>query len=378
MMEDLIERVVDALVREKSVPSSYQSKSPKTFGRTSVVESDFVFAPDFQLSNSAKLALKQYKHDAFRDMNQTLRQYQHKLEQYYEKYGMPRYYKLGYQMLSLLHDVYLGTRGQSKDRDLNVLGDPAYARDTARLSTGLAKLFKRFPWQPLETLDDWEVIDEMTGLWWVDVSNLRALANDAKDARSKFPTQTVKKITSIAKTLTSVERAIEVADGDTNHVSSFSIMQTIAQVSTKRDMVIYRAGRPEEVGLPKNIGKGHLWTSKAVMAQGQRQVGKISSRPAFLSATTDINQTDQFGGFEKVLYVITVPAGMHCLPIDLLVASDNRIEREILIGPDAKYRIDAIKRIKDDKDSPAIPENWRAWENVRVYLTLIDDGVHEL
>ena len=370
MMDQLIEQVVDALVREKTVPSSYQAKSPKPFGRTQVGRENFIFAPGFRLSQETRLALKQYKHDAYRDMNRTLRKYQHKLDQYYEKYGMPRFYKLGYQALSLLHDVYLGLRGQSKDRDLNVLNDKSYRTEAELRLAGLTNFFKRFPWQPLETMDDWKALtgvisDLSRPIWWV-----RELEKGVQGRKFTLPTRTSQKIRTITKQLDDVYRQIQIAEDDMDPVNSFAIMDTIAQVTSKREMILYRGGSAAELGLAA--------AGSSKWKQAQSRVGKIVTRPAFLSATTDIQQTEDFSGPGKVMYVITVPAGMHCLPVDLLARSENRLEREVLIGPDAKYRIDAIKRIQDDKASPTIPKNWRPWEDVRVYVTLIDDGVHEL
>ena len=373
---DRIDLYVEALVREKTVPSSYQAKSPKTFGRAQVSRENFLFAPGFRLSQETRMALEQYKEDAYRDMNLTLRKYQHKLDKYYEKYGMPRFYKLGYQALSLLHDVYLGLRGQSKDRDLNVLHDKSYRTEAELRLTRLTSFFKRFPWQPLETMGDWKaltgVISDLSSPIW----GVRELEKGVQGRRFALPPQTSQKIRTITKQLDDVYRQIQIAEDDMGHVNSFAIMDTIAKVTSKREMIVYRGGASAELGLPDSLGLTAAGSSK--WKQAQSRVGKIVTRPAFLSATTDIEQTEDFSHSSKVMYVITVPAGMHCLPIDLLVKSHNSTEREILIGPDAKYRIDAIKRIQDDKASPTIPKNWRAWENVRVYVTLIDDGVHEL
>lgn len=393
MMEDLIERVVDALVNEKSVASSTRIVAPFILKTTKPADQRQVvnIPQNLSLKKETRAAISAYKADSYGDINELLDKYQGRLDVVSDTYGTGSSYEMVTDLVASLHDGLLATQ-QFRDTNKEV-------RFTPFAQQALERFFETFPWKPLELHSDKVVRTSMANraitvgklimddAYELSYSNLppTVIRNTKQLFRSKWYTTLADRFRSLRKHL----RYRTATD------MSYDLTEAIATCNISRDMVVYRGGHRGEFAIP------------STSAQAQASVGKIVTGTKFLSTSSSLEKAAWFlQENSDTLYVITVPKGLHALPVEAICAQLKiqiyMNEMEFLFAPGHKIRIDRIEYAKDPKrrveqlrrrQSQGLPLDLRpSWGELSnqfldyyfydlnkaqyvVYGTLIDDGV---
>lgn len=391
-INERIEYYIEALVRERTVASSTRIATPLIIKTVDVdAMRQVVDVPTtLKLDASTKAAIRRYKEDDYLDINSLLRQYQGRLDAVSDVYGTGSSYELVTDVVASLHDALLAVQKRRGTPTEIHFGPLAWA---------LEQFFEDFPWTPLEVQPDATVRKDMADRakkvvrllqdwrYDVDYSDLPdTIIRNTKDFfRSKWYSTLIKRFDALRKHLRQRDA----------HDMSYDLRSATGTCRVSRDVVVYRAGHPAEFVVPKT------------RAGAKAAVGKIVSSNKFLSTSLSLSKASNFlQDGATVIYVITIPKGLHALPVEL-VCRQLKIEvymneMEMLFAPGHKIRIDRIEHDADPEIrqsrvmrtmtngtplnlNPAwgdtsdqylnhYPYNMKEAQYI-VYATLIDDGV---
>lgn len=390
---DRIDLYLEALVREKTVSSSTRIAAPLilTTADVDTMRTVVDVPPSLKLNATTKTAIRKYKGDEFRDINDLLRQYHGRLDAVSGDYGTGSSYELVTDMIAALHD---GLVAIQKYR-----GTPSEIRLPSEAQAALEQFFEEFPWTPLEVQPDATVRTDMANR---AINVTRILRDWAYDMDYSDVPNPIKQNTkaffrspwfrTLSRRYDALRKHLRRRDA---HDMSYDLRSAIATCRVSRDVVVYRAGHPAEFTVPKT-------RSGAAAA-----VGKIVSSNKFLSTSLSLSKATFFlDGDSTTLYVITIPKGLHALPVELvcrqLEIAIYLNEMEMLFAPGHKIRIDRIEHDADpesresrvrramtngsslnlqpawgktsDQYLDTYPYNLNEADYI-VYATLIDDGV---
>lgn len=390
---DRIDLYLEALVREKTVSTSTRIASPLILKTTDVATMRQVVdvPPTLKLDASTKAAIRKYKADEYRDINDLLRKYQGRLDAVSDVYGTGSSYELVTDVVASLHDGLVATQ--------KYRGTPSEIRFPSDAQAALEQFFEDFPWTPLEVQPDATVRKDMAvramkvvrilrdWAYEIGASNLpEHIRRNTKDFfRSKWYSTLITRDDALRKHLRRRDA----------HDMSYDLRSAIATCRVSRDVVVYRAGHTAEFAVPKT------------RAGARAAVGKLVSSNKFLSTSLSVAKSVNFlENGATVIYVITIPKGLHALPVEL-VCRQLKIpiymnEMEMLFAPGHKIRIDRIEhdaeperregRVRRTMTTHSAPDLNPAWGHTSdqyldhyaynlyqaeyiVYATLIDDGV---